>query len=83
MATLQFLRDEIDHMRRKAIRQRNEIRALERAGIPAKSAEELLERMLAKVDGLCAQRDEKLKEGRVTYTGTDKTIKGPIERRSR
>ena len=83
MPDLPFLRDEIDHMRRQAIRQRNEIRALERAGISAKSAEELLERMLAKVDGLCAQRDQKLKEKCITYAGTNKAIKGPIERRFR
>ena len=63
--------------------QRREIKDLQRAGIPAKPAEELLERMLAKVDGLCAQRDLKLQERRVTYAGSDKAIKGPIERRFR
>ena len=79
----QFLRGEIEHMRRQVHRQRREIKDLQRAGIPAKSAEELLERMLAKVDGLCAQRDEKLRERRLTYAGTDKAIKGPIDRRFR
>ena len=58
MPHLHVVRDEIDHMRRQAVRQRNEIRALERAGIPTQAAEDLLERMLAKVDRLCAQRDE-------------------------
>ena len=39
--------------------------------------------MLAKVDDLCARRDEQLKRKRVTYPDTDKAIKGPIERRFR
>ena len=54
-----------------------------RAGIPAKSAEQLLERMLAKVHDLCAERDRQVKEQRVKYPGTDKAINGPIERRFR
>jgi hypothetical protein len=83
MPDLQFLRGEIEHMRRQVHRQRREIKDLQRAGIPSKSAEELLERMLAKVDGLCVERDRQLKERRVTYAGTDKAIKGPIERRFR
>jgi hypothetical protein len=57
MPDLPYLRAEIEHMRRQIFRQRREIRDLERAGIPTKAAEELLERMLAKVDGLCAERD--------------------------
>ena len=51
------IRSEIEHMRRQILRQRKEIQDLQRAGIPTKSAEELLGRMLAKVDGLCAERD--------------------------
>ena len=49
-------------MRRQILRQRKEIQHLRRAGIPTKSAEELLERMQAKVDGLCAERDRLKKE---------------------
>jgi hypothetical protein len=62
MPDLPYLRAEIEHMRRQIVRQRKEMRDLERAGIPTKSAEELLERMLAKVDGLCAERDTQVKE---------------------
>jgi hypothetical protein len=83
MPDLTYLRAEIEHMRRQMVRQRREIRDLERAGIPTKSAEELLERMLTKVDGLCAERDRHVKERRVTYPGTDKAIKGAIARRFR
>ena len=61
---LNFIRGEIEHMRRQILRQRKEIRALQRAGIPTKSAEELLERMLAKVDGLCVERDRLVGEQR-------------------
>ena len=49
---LDAIRNEIEHMRRQILRQRKEIRALQRSGIPTKSAEEMLERMQAKVDGL-------------------------------
>jgi hypothetical protein len=54
-----------------------------KAGIPTKAAEELLERMLAKVDELCAERDRRRNEGLPKYPGTDKPIKGAAERRYR
>jgi hypothetical protein len=80
---LQAVRAEIEHMRRQLLRQRREIQDLQKAGIPTKSAEELLERMLAKVDGLCAERDRQVGEQRRKYPGTNKVINGPIERRFR
>lgn len=83
MPDLPYLRAEIERMRYQIGRQRREIRALQRAGIPTKPAEELLERMLAKVDGLCAERDHQRKEQAVKYPGTDKPIRGAIERRVR
>jgi hypothetical protein len=49
-------------MRVQAHRQRGEIRQLQRAGIPTASAEALLERMLAKIDAMCAERDKLKKE---------------------
>ena len=80
---LEFVRSEIEHMRRQINRQRGEIRQLQRAGIPTKSAEELLARMLSKVDELCAERDRQVGEARRKYPGTNKVINGPIERRFR
>jgi hypothetical protein len=80
---LDAIRNEIEHMRRQILRQRKEIRDLQRAGIPTKSADGLLERMLAKVDGLCAERDRLVGERRRKYPGTNKVINGPIERRFR
>jgi hypothetical protein len=77
------IRSEIEQMRRQILRQRKEIRYLQRAGIHTKSAEELLERMLANVDGLCAKRDRQVGEQRRKYSGTDKVINGPTERRFR
>jgi hypothetical protein len=58
MPTLECLRSEIERMRTQIGRQRNEILQLQRAGIGTASAEALLTRMQAKVDDLCAQRDE-------------------------
>ena len=83
MPDLQYLRAEIERMRRQLQRQRKEIRDLQRAGIPTKSAEELMERMLAKVDSLCAERDRQRREQSVKYPGTNKPIRGAIERRVR
>lgn len=58
MPTLEFVRSEIERMRAQIGRQRKEILMLQRAGIGTASAEALLGRMQAKVDDLCAQRDE-------------------------
>jgi hypothetical protein len=80
---LSAIRSEIEHMRRQIHRQRGEIRDLQRAGIPTKSAEELLARMLSKVDELCGERDRQVGEARRKYPGTNKVINGPIERRFR
>jgi hypothetical protein len=80
---IDYIRSEIEHMRRQILRQRKEIQDLQRAGVPTKSAEELLGRMLAKVDRLCAERDRQVGEQRRRYPGTNKVINGPIERRFR
>lgn len=57
MRTIEFLRSEIEHMRSQISRQRKEILQLQRASISTASAEALLSRMQAKVEGLCADRD--------------------------
>ncbi|MGY4573441.1 hypothetical protein [Bradyrhizobium sp. USDA 3256] len=44
-------------LRAQVSRQRKEILQLQRAGIPTSSAEALLQRMLDKIDALCADRD--------------------------
>ena len=80
---LSFIRGEIEHMRRQILRQRKEIQALRWAGIRTKSADDLLERMHAKVDGLCAERDRQVGEQRKKYSASNKVINGPIERRFR
>jgi hypothetical protein len=80
---LVHLRTEIENRRRQIERQRREIRDLQRSGISTASAEELLSRMLAKVDELCAERDRKVGEERRKYPGTNKVINGPLERRYR
>jgi hypothetical protein len=69
MPTLDYLRNEIEHMRRQVARQRSEIRQLQRAGISTSSAEELLARMQTKIDGLCAERDRQVGEQRRKYPG--------------
>jgi hypothetical protein len=57
MMGLDHIRNEIERMRTQVGRQRKEILQLQRAGIPTASAEALLERMLNKIDQLCAERD--------------------------
>jgi hypothetical protein len=80
---LSSIRAEIEHMRRQIHRQRREIGDLQRAGIPTGSAEQLLARMLSKVDELCVERDRQVGEERRKYPGTNKVINGPIERHFR
>jgi hypothetical protein len=58
MPVIDFVRSEIERMRGQISRQKGEILQLQRAGIATASAEALLARMLAKIDDLCAQRDE-------------------------
>ena len=62
MPDIEFIRGEIEHMRHQVQRQRGEIRQLQRAGIPSTSAEALLDRMLNKIDDLCAERDRLKRE---------------------
>jgi hypothetical protein len=62
---LEAIRAEIEYMRRQIQRQRKDIQSLQRAGISTKSAEELLARMLAKVDELCAERDRLVGQYRI------------------
>ena len=54
---LDNLRSEIAFMRLQVSRQRKEILQLQRTGLPTTSAEALLQRMLDKIDGLCAERE--------------------------
>jgi hypothetical protein len=61
---LPFIRAEIERMRRQISRQQKDIQSLKRAGISTASAELLLARMRAAVDGLCDQRDRLVGEQR-------------------
>lgn len=69
-------RADIEQRRRQIDRQRKDILDLQRAGISTKSAQELLARMLAKVDELCVERDRLVGESRRKYAGKDKFILG-------
>jgi hypothetical protein len=57
MPDLDFVRREIEYMRVQVGRQRRDILRLHRAEISTVAAELLLQRMLAKIEGLCAERD--------------------------
>jgi len=57
MPDLNFIRADIEFMRVQVGRLRKEIVQLQRAGISTASAEALLQRMLTKIEGLCAERD--------------------------
>jgi hypothetical protein len=58
MPNINFIRGEIEYMRRQVQRLRGEIRQLQHSGISSSSAEALLERMLNKIDDLCTERDK-------------------------
>ena len=77
---LNFLRRDIEHRRKQIGRQRRDILQLQRLGIPTASAEALLERMLAKVDELCAERDRLRAAEQKTYAGSTKVIRGTQRR---
>jgi hypothetical protein len=62
MPNINFIRGEIEHKRRQVLRLRGEIRQLQYSGISSASAEALLDRMLDKIDDLCAERDRLKKE---------------------
>ena len=62
MPDIDFIRADIEHRRRQVQRLRAEIRQLRHSGISSASAEALLERMLNKIDELCAERDRQKKE---------------------
>lgn len=62
MPGIEFIRAEIERMHYQVHRQRGEIRQLQRAGISSAAAEALLDRMLIKMDDLCAERDRLKKE---------------------
>jgi len=55
--SLDHLRSEIGFQRQQVARHRKEILMLQRAGIPTIAADSLLQRMLDKIDTLCAERD--------------------------
>lgn len=59
---LDQIRGEIERMRLQVHRQRGDIRKLQQAAISTVSAEALLERMLDRIDKLCAERDHLKKE---------------------
>ena len=62
MPDIEFIRAEIQRARLQVLRHRNEIMQLQRAGLTTNSAEALLDRMLNKIDTLCAERDRLKKE---------------------
>jgi hypothetical protein len=69
MPDTQFIRAEIERMRIQVHRQRGEIRQLQGLGIPTASAEALLDRMLANIEGLRAERDRLRKDQPGTSKG--------------
>jgi len=62
MPDIGFVRGEIQRTRLQALRHRKEVMQLQRAGLPTTPAEALLDRMLNKIDDLCAERDRLKRE---------------------
>ena len=75
MPDIDFIRAEIERRRAQVGRQRREILALQKAGIATASAEALLERMLDRIDELCAERD-RLKAADPSRPSQDKALGG-------
>ena len=74
------LRRDIEYRRVQIRRQRRDILEVQRLGISSTNAEGLLERMLAKVDELCAERDRLKAQDKRFYPGTTKEIRGAQRR---
>jgi hypothetical protein len=62
---LDHIRNEIERLRSAVRGQRREIQSLGRAGLSMRSAEDLLERMLTRIDLLGAERDRLVGEWRI------------------
>ena len=62
MPDIDFIRADIEHRRRQVARLRSDISKLHHSGISSASADALLDRMLNKIDELCAERDRLKKE---------------------
>jgi hypothetical protein len=62
MPDIEFIKAEIRRTRLQVLRQRNEIMQLQRDDLPTTSAEALLNRMLDKIDDLCAERNRLKRE---------------------
>jgi hypothetical protein len=62
MPDIDFIRADIEHRLRQVQRLRSEIRQLQHSGVSSASADALLDRMLNKIDELCAERDRLKKE---------------------
>jgi hypothetical protein len=69
MPDLDFVRAEIERMRVQVGRHRKEILQLQRAEVSTAAAELLLQRMLAKIEGMCGERDRLKRELPGTVTG--------------
>ena len=52
MPDVNFIRADIEHMRRQVQRLRGDIRKLQHSGIPTTSSDALLDRMLQKIDAV-------------------------------
>jgi hypothetical protein len=74
------VRRDIEYRRKQILRQRKEIHALEQAGVSTQSAEELLGKMVWKVEQLRIERARLKLEGKVCYAGTNKVIRGAQRR---
>ena len=62
MPDIEFIKAEILRTRLQVLRHRNWIMQLQRDGLPTTSAEALLNRMLNKIDDLCAERNRLRRE---------------------
>jgi hypothetical protein len=79
MTSIEFVRAEIERMRFQIRRQQSDILAMQRSGISTVSAETLLERMRASVDGLCKKRDWMQRQTPITTPVTRQQSPAPLQ----
>jgi hypothetical protein len=70
MTSIEFIFAEIERLRVQIHRQQKDILALQRSGISTVSAETLLERMRASIDGLYKKRDWMQEESQINAPST-------------
>ena len=78
--SLDFIRKDLEYRLKQIGRQKRDLAQLRQLGLDTAAAEELLARMMAKVEQLRAERDRLKVAKAKTYPGSTKVIRGAQRR---